>query len=514
MHHSTFYILPSTLFRPFFILHCSFFIILSLFIAGCTKSTSPKTGSLSGRVILVNDTGDTSLDPVDFSGVTVALYELAVLDTTIVRINQEYPLIGVQISQETEFDHRNYNPISVVQTDATGNFQFRKIPHGIYNLLAFKEGWGYKYLYSVVIDNEVNSISIYREERQDYSRNNDLVLHPARMLPSFIDYPLTLREGRVYIVSQNTNVFSQVVVEPYSKLLIAANTKIDFHSSISTPTDGSTWLITVSDGIYSTEKKVEIASFDQVGFYLQESLNLHGMIFEHSLNGVKLDSPQSHIEKCVIRKNQNHAILCSGSSASIQQLVVSFNPLKGITAFNNFELSSSIVHSNRDACFLSESNGMVRNSYFCNNYIAVRPFYGDISIKNNCFDQNKFSLSPCASNPLIKDNNFYDNLCDIELNGYYTHVDNDYCDPNVEGNNFYGDGWYIHLKGINSVYGDGYGARRGVDNDQVYPLNYLIEVDLTNHVYDASIPNSGVSYSVLFSPRRNVPNQLAGLMSP
>ena len=49
------------------------------------------------------------------AGVTVSLYapvELPVesrmpaADTALVRINQEYPNIGVQISQETEFDQR------------------------------------------------------------------------------------------------------------------------------------------------------------------------------------------------------------------------------------------------------------------------------------------------------------------------------------------------------------------------------------------------------------------------
>jgi len=43
-------------------------------------------------------------DTTDFSGVTVSLYEPVELDTALVRINEKYPNIGVQISQETEFD--------------------------------------------------------------------------------------------------------------------------------------------------------------------------------------------------------------------------------------------------------------------------------------------------------------------------------------------------------------------------------------------------------------------------
>jgi hypothetical protein len=43
-------------------------------------------GTISGTVMLVNDTDNPSLNPVDYAGVTVALYKIAVLDTTLVRI--------------------------------------------------------------------------------------------------------------------------------------------------------------------------------------------------------------------------------------------------------------------------------------------------------------------------------------------------------------------------------------------------------------------------------------------
>ena len=65
-------------------------------------STNANKGTISGRVILFNDIPDLFIEnPMDFSGVTAALYKTAVLDTTLVRINQQYPQIGVQITQET-----------------------------------------------------------------------------------------------------------------------------------------------------------------------------------------------------------------------------------------------------------------------------------------------------------------------------------------------------------------------------------------------------------------------------
>ena len=61
-----------------YILHFAFYIIfiqILLNISGCSSSTETPTGKLSGFVNLE--------DMDDHSGIVVALYELAYLDTTI-----------------------------------------------------------------------------------------------------------------------------------------------------------------------------------------------------------------------------------------------------------------------------------------------------------------------------------------------------------------------------------------------------------------------------------------------
>jgi len=97
----------------------------------CSTSTKPETGTLSGKVILVNDTGDPDLDPIDYSGITVALYNLAFLDTTIIRINNQYSQIGVQINQETKFDHRYQETVIKNLTNAVGSFKLEDIMKNI-----------------------------------------------------------------------------------------------------------------------------------------------------------------------------------------------------------------------------------------------------------------------------------------------------------------------------------------------------------------------------------------------
>ena len=75
-----------------------------IFLFSCTSGTDVSKGSLTGTV---------SIEGIsDYSNISVSLYDLAYLDTTIVRINNQYPHIGVIINQHTEFDHRLQSPVA------------------------------------------------------------------------------------------------------------------------------------------------------------------------------------------------------------------------------------------------------------------------------------------------------------------------------------------------------------------------------------------------------------------
>ncbi len=65
-----------------------FNLVSLIFVFSCSKdSTSPQTITISGTVTLQGQT--------DHSGVTVSLYRPVQLDTALVRINQQYPNIGL-----------------------------------------------------------------------------------------------------------------------------------------------------------------------------------------------------------------------------------------------------------------------------------------------------------------------------------------------------------------------------------------------------------------------------------
>jgi hypothetical protein len=91
-----------------------------LFFLACSKNpTNPETFSFSGTVHLKGQE--------DRSGVTVALYNLVELDMAVVRLQKEFPFVGVQISQQTEFDHRLAEAVYTTKTRADGSFHFSEV---------------------------------------------------------------------------------------------------------------------------------------------------------------------------------------------------------------------------------------------------------------------------------------------------------------------------------------------------------------------------------------------------
>jgi hypothetical protein len=141
--------------------------------SSCSTPTANPKGSLTGVVFL--DGQD------DHSGITVALYNLAELDPDIVYANETWPHIGVIINQHTEFDHRFQSPIAVTQTEADGSFELTKIPIGTYNLVAIKDGWGFKYLYEVVIIKGENNLSELTPRSPLSNKEGKIVRHSEEL---------------------------------------------------------------------------------------------------------------------------------------------------------------------------------------------------------------------------------------------------------------------------------------------------------------------------------------------
>ncbi|HQP26985.1 MAG TPA: hypothetical protein PLL58_04075, partial [Candidatus Syntrophosphaera sp.] len=93
-------------------------LLMFMFSCHCNE---PKVGTITGNVVLYNDTDSTKGEVTDFSGITVALYAPATIDTVLARLTTEYPQLGVLAAQQTEFEHSKQTPLYSTTANAAGH---------------------------------------------------------------------------------------------------------------------------------------------------------------------------------------------------------------------------------------------------------------------------------------------------------------------------------------------------------------------------------------------------------
>lgn len=499
---SSFIVHPSLTFgrRPsFFIFHCSLFILLSLFIlhssffiTGCSSSTKPKTGSLSGRVILVNDTGDPTLDPVDFSGVTVALYKLAELDTTIVRINQEYPQIGVQISQETEFDHRLQNPVKVVTTESDGNYRFDRVALGSYNLVAMKQGWGYFYIYNIQLAEKSDPI--------------DVDLFPDRAVATVNSSAFTFVSGRHYVVENSSIFLEPVEIQTGSTIRIAPGESISFHGPITVSEVGSQrFRFTTDNHVYSSNKADSLETYDRILFASATKNYIHSGLVQAIQNGLQFQNGSAEISNTVF-SGGGVSFVGSYLQSTVQRcLIRGYNQIAQ-NFYGPTTISRNIYYNNTNKCMiLYELEGSVSDNYFVNNWIGVQPHMGTLSISHNCFDGNAKAISVSASGPYVEYNNFYSNAYDLEYNAYLIQTGvTAYCQPRASNNNFYAKSKSINIMGHSGIY-IWINIPIGIDSPMQFQYNYWGVSD------PSQLVTTSTSYPFNYIPRNISPITSAGI---
>lgn len=485
-------------------------LMLCIFMSSCDKSTDPKTGSLSGYVTLVNDTYDPSLDPIDFSGVTVAIYELAVLDTTIVRINREYPGIGVQISQETEFDHRLQNPISAVTTNAAGDYSISKIPSGTYNVVAFKEGWGVRIIHNVkVFSSEQRRISPL-----DKQTNLEVELYPETLVSDVNHEYFVFRSLHNYVIKNSSLFLGNVEIQKGAVIRIDEGKDIKFYGSVNVSGNSNDrFLITSNDAFCSASKVGSIQDFDKIVFVSEYNIVIDNGIIRYMQNGVQQMGGGLTIDNMVFT-NGGTSIVGNMPNTTIANSI--FREYSEIcqALYSNTSIENNIYYANNSrAIMVYNNNSTVTNNYILENNIGIQAYLGDNLLINNCFDRNKYAVSVCASSPTIGANEFYSNGTDIELNHAWIGAGQGYLysSPMINKNNFLGDGMYISLFGRNAI-GTAHTSAYGANEDLNCPLNYYKNKDLRLHLFDVNNPNAATSYQIYVLPRLLHPNPNAGIL--
>jgi len=521
-------------------------------VVSCTTSSSSGNASLAGTISLLNSD--------DHSGVTVVLYNLAYLDTTLVRINQEYPHIGVIITQETEFDHRLQTPVKFTQTDLAGNFKLEGIRPGKYNLALLKEGYSLKYVYNIHLSEGSNTLSTPNSKSTSVSHCKELVdeaifnskldnssvvknalnsssvssvanmfyLYPSVLIPPVVSIPITFQTGVQYNFPQNTIITAPVTIEPGTILAVGVNRKIDFHSTISTPETGIRWWLTSAHSINALpdlleNSKLDNVLFDRINILGTSQITLQNGKVSFLKDGLNISPNNSIYTNIRAQHGFSHANVNSDNHTFSNVLVTDFSQRAHMFSGSSV-IEKNIFYNNVENILLSENEAIVQNNYFHSNYVAVRPFYGSINIKNNNFENNDYSISTVASNPLIEYNNFYGSktYC-IQTHKHYIHAFYDYSNPVIKNNNLLGNNIMISLiaranmfSGFSYLASGGLGVRNNIDAISNFwkntPVNDLIIDNTTYPNINNPQDSNFCPYLILYDPKRNAKVPNAGIL--
>jgi len=470
--------------------------LITLCFSSC--STKIKTGSLAGSVILVNDTGDPVNDPADFSGVTVAIYELAELDSTLARINTEYPQVGVPISQETEFDHRKNNPLKTTVSNPDGSYNINDVDPGVYIVALLLEHWGIRYVYRVEI------------EGGDTTNLGDTELYPTLAFSSSVTQNVMFKSDHSYHIQGDAVFISTVTIEPRAKIFIDQGCSVKFFGNVLTEesTTYDPWKFVSSKGMYSpNQTSINTEDYySSIEFYFNP-VNLDNGIFFHVGSTVATTCEFSALKNIMIRQCGGGLSISQGT-AIIENITVAHGSSYGINvnslSTEQTQVSHSIISNfSEGIVFHTLGTYSVDNSYFNNNTVGIAARTSTGSITHNAFDMNRTDIKTIAPlNPTdILYNNFYmSRVLTIhpQLNAY------------VHYNNFFRTGGnFIVIRNADMF------NNSLVNGDLDATNNYWAVADVNAYILDGTdnpdYPDSPCPYFVIFIPKRASPVPEAGI---
>jgi hypothetical protein len=358
---------------------------ISIFIiTSCKSSTEPRTGSLTGRVLLINDSGDSNLDPADNSGITIAVYPLAVIDSTITRLNNQYPGIGVIATQRTEFDHRSNNAITTCLTQADGSFYLEGLSEGQYNIVAMKSGWGFRYIYSININNGTNVLAGDLE-------SGAVALYPEQKISGYMSsVNLTVGNYHHLVIEDNTYILdgSSLTLNPGAIVRINPGVKLEVmgFASIHGTNDSLVTFIS-NDAIFSTRQSTPVA-FDGIKLNANSTLANGGVEFIKVMNSVSgLAAYRAFSIRYSVLQGVNEIVSVAGSSTDLLQVSIANCIFQMDSSSPNYDISIAssspvsfqkniIMGSNGLACRAS-ANIECKDNYI--NVSTIGLYFYDVS---------------------------------------------------------------------------------------------------------------------------------------
>lgn len=472
------------------------FLPLILLLLGCSScKIKPKTGTVTGSVALVNDSGNPANDPIDNSDVVVAIYGLAELDSTLVRLNGEYPQIGVQISQATEFDHRTSKMLKSTRSNPEGLFNIEGVEPGNYNLAIFKEHWGVRYLYNIRVDANTPA------------NLGNIQMHPVRSLDTTIIEDITFASDYTYHIDMDVSIIGNTIIDPRAQIFIDPGKRLTFHGNVSTPllaNMADAWRIKSSKDLYSETQ----ITFDADDYYYTvefsaDNAQVQGGIFQHVNSGITLIGQNIDFSNSIIRNCVNGLSVRAGGS-SIRNIIATDAATSGLSInYNNTqtsEISHSIVSNTHTGVRINSlGTYSISNSYFNNCWQAIVPSICTGSIRHNAFDANVSDIAQelvQIATEISYNNFFWSKAWGITPSKRAV----------INNNNFFkADYFYIDIRG-----GGLYNSICSGDIDATN--NYWSVSDVGPYLRDAEdndqYPDAPCAFFVHFLPRRS--SRLAG----
>jgi len=456
-------------FLPFFFFLLSLILIL---LSSCSDSPTDdgNTITVSGTVTLENRE--------DHSGVTVGLYRPVELDTALVRINQQYPQIGLQISQETEFDHREHDPVYSTQSGSDGSWKIESVTPGTYHAVAEKDSFGWRY----ALDQSGNSINFGQ-------------LAAARFLSGLVAENINLAEGQQLVVETDVVLDGNLTLNDANTILLRSDRKLTFRKEILQPLSAGRLKISSVDPATPGRSVV----FEGTG-----EKSVSDVLISHLKTGIRIETNANlsfTLQNAVIRDCQT-GMATNNRAIALDKVIISRINGFAIETLSDYAITRGII-AHSDGCLFNDNGlGVLTNSCFLDNSIGITPFKGDSTLyMNNLFEYNDLAIAVNSSDCTISHSEFRGNGLDIELNRNYVQGNIfEYANPEIHNNNFINSAMMVSIWGEHPLYASGEYASVGVNRDITVPDCYwgsdnTFQIDAK--IFDAN-DNPAYRYKVFY----------------
>ncbi len=425
------------------------FLYLIIFISSicllwyCSNpsGSNDDTVTFSGTVTLEGET--------DHSGVKVSLYEPVELDTALVRINKQYPDIGVHISQEKEFDHREHESVYNTTTNAEGRWTIEKVKNGTYNVVAEKDSFGWRYKWNV-------------------NKTVNMILKKAKILKGSYSGQYAFENDFIQIDGDAYfDANSQLQLKGVNTFLFIRNSTVTIRGDFNCTNNLKSYFFT-----NGTNTDV------QLKFENQSQLNLKNLFLINSIE-FTMSRTNAEVENCIFQNYNANGLIVNETPCRLTNVIFNNSNIGAVINESMYVLlEKSIVINNGNGIDGFDLDSLkIANNYFNNevNDLILVKVNGEIG--NNQFENTEIGMTASDKTDInVEENNFINNNTNIFLKKV-SHLGNQ-LEIEMHMNNFINTSDYIIEMNTSTV------------KDSVNALNNywgtISEYDIQNKIYDAN----------------------------